>query len=599
LLAHPAAASKFESEAARRAISLAESAAASPSSLLTVCEQSGYRKTAPQSEVLELAARFRRRSSAFTSIEIGRTAEGRPLHMWTLAAGSPAGKPVILLQCAVHGGETAGKDATLMLLRDAVLGRYPLWLQRCVILAIPIFNVDGHERRSRWNRGNQNGPRDVGSRVTAQGLDLNRDYMKADAPEMRAWLRAYQSHLPHLLIDNHTSNGIDFQYDVTFHIQTRRMVARPVAGFQANFRRALVARLEADGHITGPYFELEEPPDPGAALRLEFRPPGYSWGYASAQNRGALVVESHSLKSYRTQVWAHYDLMRHAIDLVCQDPRALTRAVRAADREIASLAALPRPSRLFLDGDLSGPPAPYLFRGLAFRRKPSGIPGVDAIEYSSEPRAVPVSVLERVRPTSVPTVPVAYVIPPEWSAAADLLALHGVRTRTLKRPLAGDFEVYRLENEQWDARPTAGRHRLHVRSRRIRLRAAAPAGWILVPMRQRAAGVAFHLLEPSGPESLIRWGFFNTILDQTEYLSSHVFLPLARQMLRTEPRVRAAFDAAFASGPDARTDAESRLDFLYARSPFAEKRRNLYPIWRIPVRNYGVDSSRANRKTEV
>jgi hypothetical protein len=498
-----------------------------------------------------------------------------------LSGNTPSVKPSILIQNAVHGGETAGKDATLMLVRDIVLGRYPESIKGCNLLVLPVVNVDGHERRSRWRRGNQNGPAEVGSRVTSQRINLNRDYMKADAPEMRAWLRFYQGCLPHLLIDNHTSNGIDFQYDITFHIQTRQMLWPSVAAWNRSLREALTERMHSDGHITGPYFEIEEPPRPGELLRMEFRTPGYSWGYASVQNRPAIVSESHSLKSYRTQVWAHYDLMRHIIDLVCHDRRTLLRAIQSADRDVAALAISSRPTRVFLDGEFSGVTRTYAFRGLKVKRVRSAVMGASVAEYTNEPLTIPVKVLERVRTTVAPTVPGGYVIPVEWNAALDLLRLHGVYTERLKRPIDGEFETYCFEDEQWDPQPVDGRHRLCFRCHKVRIKASASAGCLFVPLNQRSARVAMNLLEPSGPESLVRWGFFNTIFDQTEYLSNHAIRPIAERLLRSKVSIRRDFEHRLKVDPQFRNDSAARLDFFYQRSRYAEREKNLYPVWRV------------------
>jgi hypothetical protein len=580
LLAHVSARSRFEPPAAATAASLGESTAASPAPLLTVCERSGYQETGRYDEVLAFGRAFERRSHWLKQSEIGMTPEGRPLTLWSLADNSRGATPSILIQNAAHAGETAGKDATLMLIRDVALGRFPQWRARCNLFILPVLNVDGHERRSRRNRGNQNGPAVVGARVTAQRINLNRDYMKADAPEMRAWLRFYNSRLPELLIDNHTSNGIDFQYDITYHIQTRQMLWRGVAEWNTRFRDALSGRLHDDGHITGPYFEIEEPPQAGSTLRLEFRTPGYSWGYAAAQNRSAIVAESHSLKSYRTQVWAHYDLMRHAIELVCRDGAALRRAVRSADREVAALAGAARPARIFLDGEFTAAARPYEFRGLKVTHTASPITGAPVAEYAAEPERIRVAVIERVRPTVAPPVPHGYAIPAQWSAAIDLLALHGVHAERLKKPRSGSFGTCRFDAEEWDARPTDGRHRMRFRCRGLRFQGVAPAGWIFVPLDQRGARVAMHLLEPEGPESLVRWGFFNTVFDQTEYLSDHVLLPLAERLLQRNAALRRAFEERVAADTTFQADAAARLDFLYRRSAYVEREKNLYPVWR-------------------
>ena len=160
-------------------------------------------------------------------IEFGTTPEGRTMYAvivskdraFTPEAAHKTDKAVILIQSGIHSGEIEGKDTALMLIRDMAVTNKPkqaAWLDKAIFVVIPVFEIDGHEDRSPYNRANQNGPDITGTRPQEQQLNLNRDYLKADAPEMRAFLKLYNDWLPDFMFDNHVTDGADYQYDVTW-----------------------------------------------------------------------------------------------------------------------------------------------------------------------------------------------------------------------------------------------------------------------------------------------------------------------------------------------------------------------------------------------
>jgi murein tripeptide amidase MpaA len=136
-----------------------------------------------------------------------------------------SGKAIALIQNGIHPGEIEGKDACMILLREIlVTKKLEKLLNNLILLIIPVLNVDGHERLSFYNRPNQNGPKKMGWRTNALNLNLNRDYAKADSPEMKAWLRLFSEWLPDFMIDNHATNGADYQYHVTYGIEKHEYI---------------------------------------------------------------------------------------------------------------------------------------------------------------------------------------------------------------------------------------------------------------------------------------------------------------------------------------------------------------------------------------
>src|SRR5580658_3429736 len=356
--------SASEPAAAKAAASLSASTKESPQNLLTTGEKTGWNDTAPYAEAVEISRRLERASKFVKVMDIGITPEGRTMialvvskdRAFTPEAAARTNKVVIMIQSGINAGEIEGKDTVLMLVRDMTVSkRFAGWLDHAIFVVIPVFNVDGHEYFSAYHRPSQNGPNLPGLRGTAQRLKLNRDYMKADTPEMKAWLRVFNSWMPDFLIDNHVTDGSDMQYDVTWDMARNQDIAEPAGAWvREKYVPELDKRMAADGHLVAPYGALRN-----RQFFMEVFSPRYSHLYSAVQNRPSLLVETHSLKAAKTRAWANYDIMRHTFDIITADPESLRHAVREADR---SLAASKEP--VYLAGKVSDNSRPIVYHAL-------------------------------------------------------------------------------------------------------------------------------------------------------------------------------------------------------------------------------------------
>src|SRR5215813_5223675 len=273
--------------------------------LITIAEESGFRRTGRSDEVARLCTAFAETwPSAVRSFEFGRSAQGRP--MWALIAShaDPDQVPVLMLQGGIHPGESDGKDAGFIALRE-LLGENvaPGVLERIAILFVPAFNVDGHERYGRWNRPNQDGPEETGWRTTAQNLNLNRDYAKADAPEMRALLGLLRVWDPLVCADLHVTDGADFQPDISLQAEPINQGDARLRPAGREMRDALIAKLAAQGSLPLPFYpDLAVTDDPDSGFLLTVYSPRFSTGYFPQRNRFTVLVETHSWKDYATRV---------------------------------------------------------------------------------------------------------------------------------------------------------------------------------------------------------------------------------------------------------------------------------------------------------
>jgi murein tripeptide amidase MpaA len=229
---------------------------------ITPAEKTALRTTPNYDETVTWLRRLDVASPEIQMVSIGKSGEGRDLWMviasrdgvFTPEALRRSGKAIVLAQAGIHSGEIDGKDAGLMLLRDmTVRGTRRALLDRANFLFVPIFNVDGHERASRFGRINQRGPEVMGWRTNASNLNLNRDYTKLDTPEVRAMVAAIHRWDPDLYIDLHVTDGADYQYDVTFGWNTT--TGYSPAGtkwLEETLHPAITHDLKAWGHIPGP-----------------------------------------------------------------------------------------------------------------------------------------------------------------------------------------------------------------------------------------------------------------------------------------------------------------------------------------------------------
>lgn len=567
-----------ETRAMREAAALAASTAASPQDWLTLAERSQWRETGSYQEAVDFHKRLAA-SSRFARLEpIGATSEGRPLYVlivsrdraFTPAAARRTGKPVLLIQNGIHPGENGGKDASMMLLRDLlVTRRLAALLDHVIILSIPVFNADGHENVSPYHRLHENGPAAMGFRATALNLNLNRDYLKADAPEMRAFLKLYAAWSPDFLLDNHVTDGGDAEYDATIATHTEQDIDPGVGGWVSQrFLPAFFDQLAKRGHVIGWY---------GAPNALTASP-RLSTGYAAARNRASLLVETHSLKTFRTRAWSHYGIMQATLDILAAHGRELAAASRAAD---SRMEALVPGAPVFLEGAPGERTEPYTIRRLATETYTGSASGAPVIRYVNRPAPAEVRLNRSLKPALVKPAPAGYIVPAAWRDAISVLEAHGVRMERIPKTLEAVFDTFRFEDVQFASAPYEGRFMVRsLKALPVTETRRLPAGSVFVPAAQPAGKVVMHLLEPEAGDSLLKWGFFHAIFEQKEYFSDYAFEPYAAKMLEADPQLRKDLEAARL--PPGRP----RLAWLHRRSPYYERTKDAYPVVRVSARTW-------------
>ena len=564
-----------------------------PAEWRTKAERTDYVETDRYDAVVVFCRRLAQASPCALFTSFGCTGEGRKLPLLILSrdraftpeAAHKTGKLIVLLQNCIHAGECAGKDASLELARDILFtGVHRDLLDEVILLIMPIFNADGHERFGPYSRINQNGPKEMGWRVTATNLNLNRDYTKADAVEMRAWLRTWVGWEPDLFFDNHVTDGSDHQYVLLYSAVTNELTAGPVAAWlrETLFPNILPA-LELAGHEPFPYGGPRDRRDLSKGIGTFSTPsPRFSHGYGAICNRPAILVEAHALKTYGQRVRATYDIMLHTLKELNRRPGLLREANRLADQHsIDWRGACESGGEVVLELEPTDESVAISYKAVEFDLRESEITGAEVIDYSDQPMEVQTKLFNGVRVTKTVAPPAAYLVPPQWTEVIERLKLHGVQFFRLERPEQLEVESYRFENIEFPEGSFESRFRPSYETVAKRERRDFIAGTVVVPLNQKRAKVAVHLLEPEATDSLVAWGFFNAIFEQKEYAETYAMEPIARRMLAEDPELKREFEEKLRTDEEFAKDPRARLYFFYRRSPYWDEKLNVYPVVRL------------------
>lgn len=560
-----------------------------PSALVTTAERSAFTKTGRYDEAVRLcdayAAAWPARARCFT---FGTTPEGRPMKALALsddgvldaATAKNKGRPVLFAEGGIHAGEIDGKDAGFVVARELLEGKLaPGVLGQLTFLFVPVFNVDGHERFGANNRPNQRGPEEMGWRTTSQNLNLNRDWAKADAPEMRAMLRLLAEWDPAVGLDLHVTDGAKFQHDVAIVVEPSLGGPSPVRETGYALRRSLVERLRKSGHKAVDFYpEFDKDDDPSSGFAVGIPPPRLFHGYWSVRNRIGILVETHSWKDYKTRVQATHDVLAAVLELGRSEVLRWRDAGLATDRAVEK-----GPGEVTLAWTNADDKTTIDFAGYAWTRTPSPISGgLRTIYDEKKPETWRVPFLPAVKPSVTAKAPgMGYLVPAAHAALIkERLDVHGIRSVALMQQAVIDADAFRATSAKFGERPYEGRMTAKLEGTWARERRTVPAGSLFVPVNQPLGRLVVHLFEPTGPDAFVSWGFFNASFEQKEYMEGYVAEEVAEEMLR-DASVRKEFAARLESDAEFARDPEKRLEFFYRRHPSWDERRDLYPVLRV------------------
>jgi len=554
----------------------------------TYYEQSNFLETPRYKQSIEFAKKLADASEYVSYTTFGKSLQGRDLPLiiidknknFTPESVKKSGHAVLLVQACIHPGESEGKDAGFMLIRDMLIrNKYDDLLENTTLLFIPIFNVDGHERFSPYSRINQNGPKEMGWRTTANNLNLNRDFMKADALEMQHWLELFNNWLPDMFIDIHTTAGADYRYHITYAMSISGEMDPKQTQWQKNYLKQIEKDLLQDDVLIFAYVSFRRWHDPRSGLLLRPQTPRYSNGFSEIQNRPVLLVETHMLKNYQTRVEATYDLLKHTIAHIDHQYEDLKEINLNADENTKKLAG-----KEFVLSYYTSPEDSSIvdFKGVDYDIIPSELTNDIWVQFSDEPKDYTLVMFDKLLPASKVKMPQEYIIPAEWTEVVERLKMHHIEYSILEEAKEMEVETYRFSNVQFASFPFEGRQMVQdFNLTEISLKKTYAAGSIIVPTNQRSAKVIAHLLEPIAPDSFVRWGFFNSIFERKEYVETYVMEKMAREMIAEKPELLDQYKKAVEENPQVYNNQWAKLFWFYALTPYWDQQKDIYPVGKI------------------
>ena len=500
---------------------------APPTPLQTVAERSGFEATSRHADVVAFCRRLARQSSIVHLTRFGTSFEGRELPLLILAdppVTSPAqaahsGKLVVFAMGNIHAGEVDGKEALLMLAREVATGKHRDWLENLVLLVAPILNADGNERLAEGNRPGQNGPSLVGQRANAQGLDLNRDFVKLESPEVRALVRLFNEWDPAIFIDMHTTNGSRHRYLLTYDGPRHATVDERLVHFiRDRMLPEVTRRLERDSLATFFYGNFSSD---RKGWRTYPALPRYGVQYVGLRNRIGILSESYSYAPFRDRIDAGRRFVSACFDYAAENRKRLALLLRSVDDRTARAGRQPRPDSPLILRCRAAPLAePVVVRGFSQTHR-------------DQPHDYRMQFWGRCEPViSVPR-PFAYLVPTRCRSVTTTLQRHGVAIEQLARAAELQVETYRVDRLRRNLRQFQKHHLMTAFVTKRKVKRLFPAGTIVVRTGQRLGTLAGYLLEPEAEDGLCAWNFLDADLAEGEEYPV-VRLPRATE-LATKP----------------------------------------------------------------
>ncbi|MFC4720713.1 M14 family metallopeptidase [Geojedonia litorea] len=550
----------------------------------TIFEKSEGTQTATYQETIEFYTNLAEAYPEISIQAIGETDSGHPLHIVTYNPEKQfdfeqirKNNRILLINNGIHPGEPDGIDATMLLFRDLAQGsiKSP---EHTVLAAIPIYNIGGSLNRNSTSRTNQVGPEEYGFRGNARNYDLNRDFIKNDTKNAKTFAQIFHLVQPDVFIDNHVSNGADYQYTLTHLFTQHNKLGGDLGAFIHNIMMPELERqLEKKSWDITPYVNVfNQVPEAGFSQFMDY--PRYSTGYTTLWNTLGMMVETHMLKPYKPRVEGTYELMKIMIDIIEEHGETISQ-LRTTQFE-KHLAQTSYTLDWQIDTTLT---STLSFKGFEGEMIVSEITGAQRLKYDrSKPFTKTVVYKNYFEPSLDVTIPKAYIIPQSWWTVIDLLKQNGIQMEALKADSTITVESYKIANYKTRTQPYEGHYQhyatqLETSTKQIKVY----KGDYIISTQQKGMRYLLETLEPQGPDSFFNWNFFDTILQQKEGFSPYVWEDKAKVLLDHNPDFKRAFDEKKSSDEGFSKNWFAQLDWIHKQSEYYEKAHLQYPVYRI------------------
>ena len=543
------------------------------------------KETSTYFEIIDFWKKLDQNSSKIQMTEKGQTDSGYPLHLilidnsgeFDLEKIRQQNKIILLINNGIHPGEPDGIDASMLLGRDIAEGKFKL-PENLVLAILPVYNIGGALDRTEFYRVDQNGPTEFGSRGNAQNLDLNRDYIKCDSRNARSFATIFHELNPDVFVDNHVSNGADYQHVMTLLTSQHSKLGGEMGKYMNQvFEPALYKSMQKKGYDLIPYVNVwGKTPDDGWNEYVDS--PRYSSGFGTLWSTFCFVPETHMLKSYPQRVDATYQLMVSFIEFSSENSQEIKSLRKETiEKEVNQ--------KEFTINWKHNPEKfqNYLYKGYEAGYKKSEVSGLERLYYDrNKPFEKQVPIYNYFDPEIIIQKPEAYIIPQGWWKVIDLLKLNQVEMRQLEKDTEIEVEAYRIEKYESSEKPYESHHinskvEISTSKKKILFR---KGDWY-IPMNQKANRFLMETLEPQAMDSYFAWNFFDAVLQQKEGFSPYVFEDIAADYLKKNPELKKKLEEKKKLDTEFAKDAFAQLNFIYENSPWIEPNFMQYPVFRV------------------
>lgn len=548
-------------------------------------EKSDGKESATYFEAIDWYQQLDKAAAQVSVKPMGMTDAGYPLHLVLVSADGKfdpvkwhqQNKVVILINNGIHPGEPDGIDASMLLVRDIVSKKIKL-PDNVALAFIPVYNIGGCLNRNSFSRVNQNGPVEYGFRGNAQNLDLNRDFTKCDSKEARSFATLFHWLDPDIFMDNHVSDGADYQHTMTLLTTQYDKLGADLGGWlRDQFEPQLYQGMAEKKWEMVPYVNFEGA-DFDKGMDMFYDPPRYSSGYAALFQTIAFVPETHMLKPYKDRVLSTYALMQTMMEKAGSNATALIAQRNKAKAEALKEKAFPmgwtNDSTRYRE---------ITFKGYEQEMKPSDATGLPRKFFNHDkPFTKQIKYFDVFNPKDFVDVPVAYIIPRGWTSVVELLKLNNVTVGELARDTLIEVEAYHIDDYKSLPRPYEKHHKNYA----VKLTASKQKirflkGDYFIRTNQPGRRYLTEMLEPNGDDSFFAWNFFDGILQQKEGYSDYRWEDVAAAYLKNHPELQQKLEEKKAADPKFAANGSAQLDFIYKNSPYYEPGHNRYPVYRL------------------
>jgi len=544
----------------------------------TPFEKGNGNQTTTYEEMIKFYALLDQKFQNISVVSKGKDDNGEPIRVVVFNASKDKNAPVILINNGIHPGEPDGIDATMMLMRDLAIGKLKL-PSNIQIAAIQCYNISGMMRRGKYSRANQNGPEEYGFRGNARNYDLNRDFIKADTENAKSFQEIIHWLQPIFFIDNHVSNGADYQYLFTYISTNKERLGKTLGTyFHQEMQPKIVQNVEKNNVLTVPYVNIHgDTPDEGFPAFMDT--PRYATGYTTLFNIPGTVAETHMLKPYAERVRATYEYMKQSINYVDENQSKIKAVISEELRAYA-------PQKPYvLQWKLDSTKFDIIdFKGYEAGKKPSGVSGKPRLYYDrNQPFTRKVKFFNTYQPTKEILIPSFYIIPKSENKVVEALKRNKIVLKPLKKDSTIHVESYKITDFKTGKNPYEG-HYVHFDTQTSKHSETKTfkKGDYLVSTQQPGVKFLLETLEPEAVDSFFNWNYFDGILNQKEYFSDYVFEDTAAELLASNSKLKTEFDKKKAEDAKFSENRDAQLDWVYKNSPYFEGTVNQYPIYRIP-----------------